>query len=382
MYPSSVRIVIVNYSGDFAPDAEPGAVLDGLRALTGWAEAVRAAGAEVVVVQGAGVDARLRRRGVDYVLVAGRFTPRRARRRLPLRLHRAVRDLEPQAVHLNGLLYAHQGRLLRRRLPAGCPLVLQHHGESPDRGPARFIQRWGLAAADGLFFTGRETAAPWRRLLAPRQLLFEIMEGSSRFAPEDRAAARAESGWTGRPVFLWTGNLDANKDPLTVLSGFEHALRELPEARLYMAYRFHPLLAEVRRRIAESDRLLGAVELLGAIAYERMESCYNSADFFLQGSYKEGSGFALADAMACGTVPVVTDIPSFRYMTDSGAAGALWPPGDAGALGAAILELARRPVEPQRRAARALFERRLSFEVIGRRAVRAYRQLHDRRARL
>ncbi len=372
-----MRVVIVNYGGDFAAGSEPEAALDGLRGLTGWAEAVRDAGAEVAVVQGFLRDARRRREGIDYVFVGGRFVPGMSRRRVPWRLHRAVARLEPEVVHLNGLIYAHQGRLLRRQLPSRCPLVLQHHGEPPDRSWARPIQRWGLIAADGFFFTGRETAAPWDRLIRPNQRVFEIMEGSSCFEVKDRAVARSASGLTGRPVFLWTGNLDANKDPLAVLSGFERVLAELPEARLYMAYRFAPSLAEVRERIAASRRLRSAVELLGTLDYESIEVYYNSADFFLQGSHKEGSGFALADALACGTVPIVTDIPSFRFMTAAGEVGALWPTGDSRALGSAILDLVRRPIEPQRLAARALFERRLSFGVIGRQAFDAYRELRQ-----
>ena len=391
---------MINYGADLGGETEPETVLDGLRGLTGWAEAVRGAGAEVTVVQGAVADARLRRHEVDYVLVAGRFSPRLSRRQLPWRLHRVARRLEPQAVHVNGLLYAHQARLLRLGLPATCPLVLQHHGEAPDQGLASRVQRWGLAAADGFFFTGVETATSWheRRLIRPRQRVFEIMEGSSRFRPAVRSASRADTGLAGHPVFFWAGNLDANKDPLTVLDGFEATLAELPEARLYMAYRFAPLADEVKRKIA-SGPLQGAVELLGTVAYERMEAYFNSSDFFLQGSHKEGSGFALADALACGTVPVVTDIAPFRFMTEAGddpgsasgaddsghasgathACGALWPVGDAGALRAAILALAHRPLEPQRRAARALFERRLSFEVIGRQALAAYQELREDR---
>ena len=101
-----MRVVIVNYGGDFAAGMEPEAAIDALRGLTGWAEAVRGAGAEVTVVQGFDRDGRLRRAGVDYVFVAGRFTPRLSRRRLPRRLHRAVARLEPGAVHVNGLIYA------------------------------------------------------------------------------------------------------------------------------------------------------------------------------------------------------------------------------------------------------------------------------------
>ena len=35
----------------------------------------------------------------------------------------------------------------------------------------------------------------------------------------------------GDPAMLWVGRLDANKDPLTVLAGFEQALAAIPAQR-------------------------------------------------------------------------------------------------------------------------------------------------------
>ena len=58
-----------------------------------------------------------------------------------------------------------------------------------------------------------------------------------------------------------------------------------------------------------------------------------AADVFVLGSHREGSGYSLIEALACGLPPVVTDIPSFRSLTAAGAVGALWPCGDARALG-------------------------------------------------
>ena len=50
-----------------------------------------------------------------------------------------------------------------------------------------------------------------------------------------------------------------------------------------------------------------------------------AADLFVLGSHREGSGYSLIEALACGLPPIVTDIPSFRSLTGAGVVGALWP---------------------------------------------------------
>jgi glycosyltransferase involved in cell wall biosynthesis len=140
-----------------------------------------------------------------------------------------------------------------------------------------------------------------------------------------------------------------------------------------------PLLGAVERRIAESDNLRGSVRLLATIRHNRMEEVYNSADYFVLGSRYEGSGFALAEALACGVVPIVTDIPSFRMMTDEGAFGGLWSPGRADDLVSSVETVLGRSVEEQSEAARGFFEQRLSWDAIGREAVTIYREVLRRR---
>lgn len=369
-----MRVVVLNLA-HAADLAIPDAVLDEYRSLTGWAEGLVAAGAEVVVVQGFVDDARRTRADVEYDFVAGRFRPSLSRWRFPWRALRAVQARNPDVVHVNGLVYPLPIRALRALLPNRCPLIVQHHAERPARGVLAAVQRWCLGAADGFVFTGREMAEPWKRkgMVRPQQPVFEILEGSSSFGLAARATARASSGLTGEPLCIWLGNLDSNKDPLTVLDGFERLLESHPRARLCMAYRHDGLVGEVRERIARSRGLGGAVTLLGRLPYADLEVCLNSADLFLQGSHHEGSGYALVDAMACGVVPVVTDIPSFRFIT--GGVFPLWPPGDAEGLRAAAKSVLGQPLGPQRVAVRALFEERLSFEAIGRQALAAYREL-------
>jgi glycosyltransferase involved in cell wall biosynthesis len=106
-----------------------------------------------------------------------------------------------------------------------------------------------------------------------------------------------------------------------------------------------------------------------------------AADVFVLGSPDEGSGYALIEALACGLVPVVTDIPSFRVLTAGGRLGALWAPGEASALARSLVAVAGRPIEPQRDAVIRHFEAELSWAAVGRRAMALYRQVVEARRR-
>lgn len=373
-----LRVVLLNFAHG-AEFATPEAVLEEYRSLTGWARGLVSAGAEVTVIQGFSREARLEIDGVEYRFAAGAYAPSLPWWRIPWSALRVLETLDPDVVHLNGLIYAVSARAIRRSLGTGVALVAQHHAEPPFTAISGSIQRWGLGAVDGFFFTGRDMAQPWRDAgrIASKQSVYEILEGSSLFRGADQAAARAATGLEGAPTFFWSGNLDRNKDPLTVLQGFELLREDLPDARLYMAYRHSSLLAEVADRIRSSESLSRSVKLLGSLPYAELEPYLSAADIFLQGSHREGSGYALVDALACGLVPAVTDIASFRFIT-GGSCGELWAPGDAHQLRAAVLRIMSGSLEAQREAARARFVRSLSFEAIGKQALAAYSELVGR----
>src|SRR6185295_19645288 len=98
----------------------------------------------------------------------------------------------------------------------------------------------------------------------------------------------------------------------------------VPDATLSMVYSESELLDDVQRRVKNSAALRQRVRLVGAVPHERMAAFFSAADLYVGGSHHEGSGYALIEACACGAVPVVTDIPTFRLIT--GGAGALWSP--------------------------------------------------------
>jgi glycosyltransferase involved in cell wall biosynthesis len=106
--------------------------------------------------------------------------------------------------------------------------------------------------------------------------------------------------------------------------------------------------------------------LIGKAANDDLLYWYNSADFILSGSHYEGSGTAICEAMSCGCVPVITDIFSFRMMTNKGKCGILYEAGNETALLAALMRTQLMDIAEQRAMSLAYFKSNLSFEAIAR----------------
>jgi glycosyltransferase involved in cell wall biosynthesis len=338
-------------------------------------------GAQVTIVQAAWEDHRCEIGGAPCFFVREEEPPfvrlpgRRQIRRVPRRLFQRIADLSPDVIHYEGLVCPRLLRALARSLPC-VPILSQDHFSRPPQGWRRWLWRWGFAPLAGVTFTARAQADPFKTAGVLRRDLpvFEVIEGSTPFTPGDRLTARAATGLDGDPCLLWVGNLDARKDPLMVLDAVARAT-SLPNLRLHMCYRYQPLLGAVRARVADPS-LTKRVALHGEIEYPQIEAYFRAADFLVQASHEEGSGYGVIEALACGTTPLLTDIPPFRRITGDGEFGALVPLGDSGALARAITEWSRRDPALLRHRAREHFERSLSFDAIGRQLLTAYRQVH------
>lgn len=230
---------------------------------------------------------------------------------------------------------------------------------------------------DAVSFTAPEHAEPWRKggFLRPETPDFCIMEGSSRFGLQSRTSARSETGLHGDPFCLWVGRLNANKDPITVLKGFECAARYLPDPQLAMVYGEEEMLPAVRAWLAGHPYIADRILLLGKLPHRQLEAVYNSADLFLLGSHHEGSGYGALEALACGVMPILTDIPAFRTLLERGEIGSLWSVGDPASLAWVMLAAYSRLTLQMRVSVRTYFEANWSFEAIGRDALTVYRQL-------
>lgn len=338
------------------------------------AEAAARAGARVSVIQASRQTHCLVRNGVSY-----HFLPfgRGASASRPAGCFgELLRKIAPELLHVQGLDFAHDVLSLAadaRRVP----IMLQDHASRPPRLWRRPLWRRGLAAASGIAFCSLPQARPFVELglIHPRTKIYEIPESTSRFTPGDQDEARRALGLRGNPLILWVGHLDANKDPLTALEGIGKAAQVLPDLQMCLCFGTAPLLPAVRRRISGDPHLRGRVHLLGRVPHAHVEQLMRAADFFVLGSHREGSGYSLIEALACGLIPVVTDIPSFRSLTGGGTVGMLWPCGHAHKLCDALVSMAARPQRDARAAARAHFQAQLSFGALGRKLNAVYEDL-------
>jgi glycosyltransferase involved in cell wall biosynthesis len=170
---------------------------------------------------------------------------------------------------------------------------------------------------------------------------------------ETRHAARAALGLEQADVVcLYLGFLDRYKDPLTAVGAVEIAHRRGAPVTLLVAGD-GPLRAQVAGRAGATVRVLGF--------REDAESLLAAADVFVMPSAREGSSYALLEAMGRGLAVVGSDGAGVAEMV--GKAGAVAPVGDVEALGALVYELA---LDPERRsvlgsAARARIAKRYTL---------------------
>jgi glycosyltransferase involved in cell wall biosynthesis len=236
--------------------------------------------------------------------------------------------------------------------------------------------------ADGLFFTTVQQGEDWFGNKKLNHKIMPVMEGSTFFSHCDRVTAKRKTGINGNPVFIWAGHLNANKDPLTVLDGFAELFIRYPEAKLVMIYGGGPLLPFVEKKINGNEVLQRNTILIGKIPHAEMEIYFNSSDYFVLGSHYEGSGYALSEALACGCIPVVTSIPSFRMLTDNGRLGAVWETGNKDSLIESAMTAINKPLLEESIACTDFFRRNLSFDAIATTAIEHYKKILERRSKL
>lgn len=299
------------------------------------------------------------REGIDYHFFPGG----NSRLWWPRQANNFIQSLHPDVVLIHGLVSPLQLLGLRTQLGKKPKLLVQHHAEGPGKGLMRFFQTRADKVTDAYLFHSKEQAKPWVQsgIISSADKVFEITEGSTSFKPMNREEARRAAGVAGEPSFLWVGRLNANKDPLTVVKGFADYSATHPGARLYMIYSEDELLPEVESFL-QQRQLSGQVVLVGRKAHDELRAWYSAADFYISGSHSEGSGYALIEAMACGCIPVVTDIPSYRKMTDNSRLGFLYKPGNPEELSQVLESL--KADDASRQEVRKYFEEKLSFEAI------------------
>lgn len=370
----TLKLVVVNFSYDQEmPNAQ--AQLEKHASTDQWMKALQEQGLEIECCKRFHSNLVLEHQGIPYYFRNDGFEAQLPFWYPAIPFIRFILSRKPQVVHVQGTHFPLQTMFLKLMAPKETKIVVQHHGGLEEQGLRSWIKKKMLGFADGFFFTSTKQGASWFKYSLRKKQIFSVMEGSTQFQPIAKQRAIAALGLIGSPKFVWIGRLYENKDPLTVLEGFELFCKQYPLARLYMIYHTTDLLAAVKEKLSASPFLSRTVILVGSCSSQEVEQYLNAADYFVLGSHYEGSGYALCEAIACGCVPVVTNIPSFQMMTNGGAFGGLWEPGNAKAFYNTLLEVVAKDQKLESEKALAYFQTSLSFSAIATISVAHYRRL-------
>lgn len=341
----------------------PEAWIDRIKAYTGILEAL-AKNHEVISIEQIDYEGQYAKDGVQYYFK--RFTG--VGLLFPRRLHVFIKSQKPDVVVIQSLHFPLQVIQLRLRLGRKTKIIIQNHAEKPFKGIKKYLQKLADRCTDAYLFASNDLGMEWVKdnNLASAEKIHEVMEVSSVFSPMDKAQAKQHTGVTGDPVFLWVGRLNDNKDPLTVVRAFLQLAESKPSARLYMIYHTEELLAEIKELLGRAPQK-DSVILVGKVPHMDLQYWFNSADIILSGSHYEGSGTAVCEAMSCGCMPIVTDIFSFRMITDNGKCGFLYEAGNEDALVAALKQIQQTDISEKQKSSLEYFRANLSFEAIARR---------------
>ncbi len=311
----------------------------------------------------------LQRQGVEYHFL----NLKKWQGIFPLRVNRYIKRLHPDVIIVHGLVFPWQLLLLRFMLSKQVKIVVQHHAEKPLRLHKKFLQKIADRYIAAYFFASNDLAAPWIKVRQLKDIskVHEVMEVSSTFYPiEEIQKATPEYTTT----YIWVGRLDTNKDPFTLIKAFKQFAAIKPEVKLILIFRGDMLLRETKLLLDEGGAAK-QIALIEDVNHSELLSWYNRAAFVISTSHYEGSGTAVCEAMSCGCIPILSNIPSFRMMTNHAKVGFIFEANNAEALKNALLKSTKIKINEEQKKVLAQYEQELSFNAISRKMLSVIYQL-------
>jgi glycosyltransferase involved in cell wall biosynthesis len=296
---------------------------------------------------------------------------------IPYKTQHYVKSQKPDIVIVEGLVFPLQLIWLKWMLGKNIRIIAQHHGEKPFGGIKGLLQKIADRYINAYLFTSVKNASAWlnQKIISNPGKCKEVLEASTHFRRRNKSETQTRLGISGVYNFLWVGRLNKNKNPLMILSAFKKYSLYHPGAKLYMIFREDDMLEEIKMKISQSIILEEGVRLIGKVAHDELIEWYSAIDFYISGSWEEGSGYSLLEAMACGCIPVVTSIPSFNKITENGKYGHLYPPGDTESLTRLLENLSAVDIDGERTRIENYFQEKLSFKSIAENLNQVFAQL-------
>ncbi len=260
-------------------------------------------------------------------------------------VRRTVLDLQPDVLHAHqvataGWLGAATGYHPLLVTAWGSDLMVGARRSLPQRMLARWVLRradhvtcvsHGLAeAALGLGAgPGRLEVAPWG------------VETAIYYPAEDRSVVRQRLGLGSGPVVLSVRSVKPVYNPLDVAHAIPKVLGECPQAQFVIrSHNSDTRLLGQFREVVRAGGAEASVRYVGDLPDERdIADLYRAADVAVSVPSSDGTPSSVLEALACGAVPVVSDLPSLHEWVEHEREALIVPVHDVQALSGAIVRL-------------------------------------------
>ena len=341
------------------------------------AEEVAARGVEHLPIRGTGVSFRLHPRWTAVGLAdLGRSVG-------DLRGH--VRRWRPDVLHANSTRAGLLAAPLRR--PGRHPGVLvQVHDVMPGGAMSAAVRRVLARRADAVVGVVQAASTSFNDGIdrAPARVV-NISIDQERFAAPRRDATEVRRSLgvpDGAPLLGEVAQITPWKGQIVAIEALARVRERHPDAHLVLVgdiafagpaprYDNAAYLARLHERVGELG-LEDAVHFAGH--RDDVPDVMAALDLFLLPSWRDAFGTAAAEAMACGTVPLVSSDGGVGEYVADGVCGRVLPPRDAEAWARAAIELLDDPVRREEMAGRAReVARRFTDEAYAAGMMAAYR---------
>ncbi len=155
----------------------------------------------------------------------------------------------------------------------------------------------------------------------------------------------SELGVSGRPVVFSPRSFHSLYNLESVVSAFASVLSQVSNAVLLMKhYNGDADYTDAIKQSIDDLEIGGSVRILDDIPYERMRDLYRISTVTVSVPLSDSTPMSVLEAMSCGSVPIVSDLPALREWVQDGWNGYLVPPSDTNYLAARIIDVLRHPV--------------------------------------
>jgi mannosyltransferase len=206
-----------------------------------------------------------------------------------------------------------------------------------------WITRWLILRMDAIIATSELSAS---YLKCKATVIMHGVDTDVYAPPADRAAAFAQAALPGRYAIGCFGRVRAQKGSDVFVDAMCALLPRYPDFTAVIVGAIVPeqrgFANDLRTRI-EAAGLQSRIVMTGELEIAEVQRWYRRLTIYAFTSRNEGFGLTLIEAMSAGAALVASRAGAAEFVVEDGTSGVLTPPGDVGALVAALDPLMRDP---------------------------------------